>query len=157
MITPFGRKVTQRKEERKRNNAVNRGHLVPWQLGPIPNRISINIGLIWILEGRIGINLLYISITTIISVFLNILFTSWIFNLLIGDLSFLVPIDRGKMPVTLLVEDKQQLCAWLADWLTVWHVLFFHEWLMVQAFLGCQLQTKSDKGLRKLFQKWQLI
>ena len=31
MITPSGRKVTWQKKERKKNNAVNSGHLVPRQ------------------------------------------------------------------------------------------------------------------------------
>ena len=42
-ITPSGRKVTRRREEREKNNAVNSGHLVPWQrtkpLGPKANII----------------------------------------------------------------------------------------------------------------------
>ena len=48
------------------------------------------------------------------------------------------------MPVTLLVEVKQQLGALVPGWVTVWHVLFFHEWVMVWAFLECQLRTKPD-------------
>jgi hypothetical protein len=44
------------------------------------------------------------------------------------------------MPVTILVEVKQH-GPW---WLTVWHVLFFHECVMLWAFLGCHLLTKPD-------------
>ena len=46
--------------------------------------------------------------------------------------------------MTLLVGVKQQLGALLPGWVTVWHVLFFHEGAMVRAFLGCQLRTKPD-------------
>ena len=35
------------------------------------------------------------------------------------------------MPVTLHVEAKQQLGALVPGWVTVWHVLFLHELVMV--------------------------
>ena len=48
------------------------------------------------------------------------------------------------MPVTVLVEVKQQLWVLVPGWVTICHVLFFHEWVMVWAFMGCQLRTKHD-------------
>jgi hypothetical protein len=34
---------------------------------------------------------------------------------------------RGKMPVTLFVEVKQQFGLLVPKWVPIWHLLFFHE------------------------------
>ena len=42
--------------------------------------------------------------------------------------SLLIKTHIYKMPVTLLVEVKQELASLVPGWVTVWHVLFSHEW-----------------------------
>ena len=36
-----------------------------------------------------------------------------------------IMLGLGEMPLTLLVEVKQQLGALVPIWVTIWHVLFF--------------------------------